>query len=160
MSALAHAIALRQNGDSAQARRILTELLARHPDNPELHYHTAWCCDNQGDEHAAIPHYRAAIDLDLNDTDLPHAYLGLGSSHRALGQYHDAAAVFNEALTRFPAHRGLQTFYAMTLYNLGDHRQCTALLLELLADTSQDPDITAYARAIRHYAQHLDDKTA
>ena len=109
-----------------------------------------------GDEHAAIPHYHAAIRLNLTPADLPHAYLGLGSSHRALGQYHEAQAVFTEALTHFPDNGALQTFYAMTLYNLGKHHDCTAILLKLLSKTTTDPDIRNYVRAITHYAEDLD----
>jgi hypothetical protein len=46
-------------------------------------------------------------------------------------------------------------FRAMTLYNLGENKRAVADLLLLLADTSSDPGIHGYQRAIRHYAVDL-----
>lgn len=46
-------------------------------------------------------------------------------------------------------------FRAMTLYNTGENKRAVADLLLLLADTSSDPDIRGYQRAIRHYAADL-----
>jgi hypothetical protein len=43
----------------------------------------------------------------------------------------------------------------LTLQAQGNHAEATKLLLLALADTSEDPGITAYQRSIRHEANRL-----
>lgn len=50
----------------------------------------------------------------------------------------------------------LKTFYAMTLYNLGQHSLSIEILLNILADTSLDLNIKEYSKAIRFYSGNLD----
>jgi hypothetical protein len=50
----------------------------------------------------------------------------------------------------------LKSFYAITLYNLKQHNTAMQHLLEVLVDTSKDPGIQAYSRALHFYANNLD----
>lgn len=153
---LARAVRLRADGQAEQARELLLSLRAEFPDDAVVAYQTAWAHDVLDLEAEAVPHYRAAIAGDLPETDLRDALLGLGSTLRALGRDEEAAEVFGQALARFPADRPLRVFRAMLRYNTGDAREAVADLLRLLADTTEDPDIRRYGRAISHYAEDLD----
>ena len=83
------------------------------------------------------------------------AWLGLGSTYRALGKYPASLRAFDDGLAEFPQANELRLFRAMTLYNLDEGKRAMADLLLLLAETSSDPDIRGYQRAIRHYAADL-----
>ena len=96
-------------------------------------------------------------DLCLAADDLQRAYVNLGSSHRALGEYEQAVAIWRAARERFPENRALVTFLAMGLHNLGEHSAAAELLLTQLAETTSDPWITRYRRAILFYADKLDE---
>jgi tetratricopeptide (TPR) repeat protein len=97
-----------------------------------------------------------AISAGLSGEQLRGAYLGLGSTYRALGQYEDALAVFEEGLRNFPSAAELVVFRAMALYNLGRNKEAVAGLLTVVAGTSSDPAVQSYRRAISSYAEDLD----
>ncbi|AIQ63521.1 hypothetical protein PSTEL_10950 [Paenibacillus stellifer] len=122
----------------------------------ELLYQIAWCHDVLGLEHQAVPYYEGSLSAGLADHLRPGAFLGLGSTYRTLGEYEKAKCLFEHAAAEHPAHRELRVFYAMTLYNLGEHEQAMSILLHLLAGTSADPGIAEYAKAIAFYADNLD----
>lgn len=147
---------LRQSGDHAAARDLLAALAAQRPDDAQAHYEAACVHDFLGQEQAAVPYYQAAIRLGLAGEDLRGAYLGLGSTYRALGQYAEAEATLSDGLERFPGAVELQAFLAMARYNLGQHHAAVAALLRALADTTADPATRGYARALRFYAEDLD----
>jgi RimJ/RimL family protein N-acetyltransferase len=153
---LAQARRLRQAGQHEPARALLVDLLAQRPDDAAAHYEAACVHDFLGREREAVPLYVAAIRLGLAGDDLRGAYLGLGSTYRALGHYAEARATFLEGLGRFPGAADLQAFLAMTRYNLGEHHEAVAALLRVLADTTSDPAARSYARAMRFYAEDLD----
>lgn len=149
---------LRAAGQHDEAQRQLIGLAAQYPNDPIVQYETACIHDFLGQEGAAVPYYLAAIRNGLAGEDLQGAYLGLGSTYRALGQYAASKQTLLEGLTHFPQARELRVFLAMTLYNLGEYHQAAASLLELIADTTSDPAIQGYERAIRLYAENLDRK--
>ncbi len=51
----------------------------------------------------------------------------------------------------------MQTFLAMALYNIGEHREAVELLLKNLVETTSNPGIRSYGRALRFYAERLDE---
>jgi hypothetical protein len=73
-----------------------------------------------------------------------------------LGEYWESSRVLGEGLERFPADRALSTFLALTLYSLGEHREAASSLLKNLLETTQDPGIRLYGRALVLYADHPD----
>jgi tetratricopeptide (TPR) repeat protein len=153
---LARAQALEAAGKPEEALAILRDLADAHPDDPQALFQIACTCDGLGYERDAIPHYERAISLGLADHDLQTAYVNLGSSHRAIGAYDRAVAVWREGIARFPDNRALTTFLAMAQHNLGDHTAAMETLLRHLAETTTDPWITRYRRAILFYADKLD----
>ena len=127
------------------------------PDDAELNYECAVAHDRLGLEHEAVPYYVKAIRQGLPEPQLRSAYLGLGSTYRAIGDYPKSMEVFDEGLELFPDAEELVVFRAMTLYNLGRAREGVAHLLGVLARTSEDPGVVRYRRAIEFYADHLDE---
>ncbi|GAB2741058.1 hypothetical protein GCM10027072_40880 [Streptomyces bullii] len=73
-----------------------------------------------------------------------------------LGRYPQAVTTLRLGLEEFPGDGALRTFLAMASYNTGDHHEAMRILLKLLADTSEDPHLRLYRRAIEHYAEDLD----
>lgn len=154
---LARAVSLRESGALDEARDLLLELSAAAPDDARVAYQTAWVHDALGLEREAVPFYVQALDGDgLTAVERRGATLGLGSTYRTLGQYAEAVNVLSAGALEYPADRALAVFLAMARYNLGDAKQAVAGLLDLLVDTSSDPEIQRYQRAIRLYAEDLD----
>ena len=147
---------LKELGRYDDAVALALDLLRRSPDNASLLYKIASLYDVQGLELQAIPFYRAAIEHSLVGKELQEAYLGLGSTYRALGLYQESLDTFDRALAHFPQAKEITLFRTMTLYNLGETKEAVAALLILLAETSNYQDISLYQKAIRHYAADLD----
>jgi len=147
---------LRRAGDHEGARSLATELVASATEDFELQYEAACVHDYLGRESEAIPFYLAAISGRLPSEQLRRAYLGLGSTYRALGQYQSAERALREGLARFPDAAELKTFLAVALHNLGRSKQAVELLLTVLADTSADDHLRSYREAILFYAQDIE----
>ena len=148
--------ALRRAGDHEAARNLAAELAASAPDDCELQYEAACVHDYLGREAQAVPFYVAALAGRLPSEQMRSAYLGLGSTYRALGQYPAAADTLREGLTHFPDAAELKTFLAMALHNLGESKHAVELLLTVLAETSADEHIRGLREAIAFYAQDIE----
>jgi tetratricopeptide (TPR) repeat protein len=153
---LARAVDLRSSGELDEARKLLLELRDELPDDPRIAVQTAWVHDSLGLEEDAVAHYEAAIAGELSDDELRGALLGLGSTLRALGRDADSDRVFRRGIERFPDFRPLHVFHALTEYNLGRYREAVQHLLEVLLESTSDPDILRYRRSLAAYAQDLD----
>ncbi|MBP6506050.1 MAG: tetratricopeptide repeat protein [Opitutaceae bacterium] len=148
-------VGARHGGQIAHVLDLLRQLDARFPQIAEINYQLAWTCDVLGRETEALPYYEKAIALGLPANELSGALLGLGSTLRSLGQFERSAAVLRSGRSQFPDSREFDVFLAMTLHPLGQHTESLQLLLTVIADTSEDPGLTAYQRAIRFYAGKL-----
>jgi len=155
---LALARQLRAVGKHAEARELLAALVAQNPRDAELQYEAACVHDFLGDEASAVAYYRAALLGPLSEEHLRGAYLGLGSTYRALGRYTEAEATLRQGLERFPKANELKVFLSMALHNLGQSKAAVECLLAVLAQTSGDKEIQAYRQAIALYAQDIDRK--
>lgn len=153
---LKQAIRMREAGELEKANEQFMELVRDFPEDATVTYQCAWSFDALGEEAKAVPFYERAIELGLSSEELEGAYLGLGSTYRTLGDYEKSKETFAKAMEMFPANQVLPTFYAMTLYNLQEHSKAMELLLKCLAETSADPDIVSYKRAIEFYSTQLD----
>ncbi|WP_329023628.1 tetratricopeptide repeat protein [Streptomyces sp. NBC_00690] len=156
---LAEAVRLRENGNAAEARLRLLALGEHWPDDARIAYQTAWAHDVLGREAEAVPHYERALRVTapaLPSVDRSEAFLGLGSTYRVLGRFHEAGTTLRRGVAEFPEHGALRAFLAMALYNEGRHQESVRLLLELLAATSEDPTVREYRGAIAEYARDLD----
>lgn len=154
---LMEAIQHRAAGRFDEARKLLAELYAANPGNPEVNYHCAWLHDAMGEERAAVPYYERAIALGLPDADLRGAMLGLGSTYRCLGEYEKAVETLRRGLARFPEGWEFRVFLAMALYNTGHHAEAMEHLLRTVAETSSDEFVRRFQRAILFYADRLDE---
>jgi tetratricopeptide (TPR) repeat protein len=154
---LEQAILLRNEGELEKSNELLVELVMKFPEDASINYQCAWSFDLLGLETDAVPYYEKSIELGLNDEDEKGAYVGLGSTYRTLGEYQKSKTVFENGIERYPKNNALKTFYAMTLYNVGDHTKAMGILLTCLADTTNDMEISSYKRAIKYYADKLDD---
>jgi predicted Zn-dependent protease len=150
------AVDLRERGELDEARTLLLELRHEFPDDPHVAVQTAWVHDSLGFEEEAVEHYEAAIAGDLTDDELRAALLGLGSTYRTLGRDADSDRIFQAGIERFPDFRPLRVFQAMTAYNLGEPRRAVQQLLEVLLETTSDPQILRYRRSLSAYAEDLD----
>lgn len=150
------AVKLRNEKRHEEALALLKALLAEAPNDPVLNYQAAWTCDSWGKEGDAIPFYEAALKHGLAGEDRSSAYLGLGSTYRCLGKYDRSLAVLSAGIAEFPEYRALRTFRALTLYNLGMRAQAVGSLLTQLIETTSDPSIKAYSRALAFYSDKLD----
>jgi tetratricopeptide (TPR) repeat protein len=156
-SELESAIRLREVGDFQEAESLLARVLEETPDDAEANHQMAWLFDVQGREREAVPYYARAVAGDLPDEERRGALLGLGSTYRALGEYPEAVEVLGQGVSEFPADRAMQTFLALALYNIGEHRQAVDLLLKHLVETTSDPGIRSYEKALRFYTGRLDE---
>lgn len=148
-------VGARAHGQAAAILPRLQQLDARHPNVAEINYQLAWTCDVLGRETAALPCYEKAVALGLPRNELAGALLGLGSTLRQLGQFERSASVLRSAQLQFPEHREFDAFLALTLHAGGKSGEALRTALEALCDTSEDPGIRAYQRAIRHAAGKL-----
>jgi predicted Zn-dependent protease len=147
---------LRELGELGEARRLLLDLRAQRPDDPHVAVETAWVHDSMGLEEEAVDHYEAALAGELTEQEARGAYLGLGSTLRTLGRDEDSDRVLRAGIERFPDFPALRAFHAMTLYNLGRSREAVQELLEMLLETTDEPSIERYRRALTAYAGDLD----
>lgn len=145
----------RHGGQVVQVLRQLKELDAQFPNVAEINYQIAWTCDVLGREAEALPFYEKAVALGLPANELAGALLGLGSTLRNLGKLERSAEVLRSGQAQFPDNREFDVFLALTLHALGQHAEAMKLLLTTIADTTDDPGLTAYQRAIRFYAGKL-----
>jgi tetratricopeptide (TPR) repeat protein len=155
MSWLEEVKAARARGSYEDAMAILHRELDLRPTDAQVYYQIAWTCDALGKEADAAPAYEQAIAAGLEGEDLKGAYLGLGSTYRCLGDYQKSRGVFERARKKFPEDRALAAFQALTLFNLGKHEESVGNLVKLLAETSSDPAIQRYQRALLFYSDRL-----
>lgn len=148
-------VGARHGGQIAHVLDLLKKLDARHPNVAEINYQLAWTCDVLGRETEALPYYEKAVALGLAPNELSGALIGLGSTLRNVGQLPRSAEVLRSGRAQFPDNREFDVFLALTLHDLGQHAEAAKLLLTVIADTSEDPGLTAYQRAIRFYAGKL-----
>jgi len=153
---LQQAIALRKQANYQASRDLLITLLSDRQYAAKAHLHIAWSYDNEGKEQQAIEHYLASLCGPISSTERFDALFGLASTYRSLGEYQQALSYFEQTISEYPDSIEVQPFYAMCLYNLGRHKEATALLLKLLVSTTNSEDIKQYQRAITLYAEDLD----
>jgi tetratricopeptide (TPR) repeat protein len=155
-AAMKRAAMLRRESKFTEALAILLDLHKADPRDAKLNYELACTYDAQGMEEAAIPHYEFAMESGLEGEDLRGALLGLGSSYRCVEQYADSVRTLQRGIDLFPDAEELKVFLALSLYNLGQHRDAMTLLLKHIAQYSAEPATKRYRAAIAHYAAQPD----
>ncbi len=148
-------VGARHGGHADHVPGLLRKLDARFPNVAEIHYQLAWTLDTAGKPDDALPHYEKAVALGLAPNEHANALIGLATTLRSLGQPARAAEVLRSGQLLFPDNREFDIFLALALHDLGEHAEALRLALTALADTTDDPGLTAYQRAIRYAAGRL-----
>ena len=148
-------IGARHEGRIAHVLDRLRALDARHPNIADVAYELAWTLEENDQLADARPHYEKAIALGLPPNLHSGALIGLGSTLRELGDPERAADVLRGGQLQFPDNPEFAVFLALALHDLGQHAEAMKLLLTTIADTADDPGLTAYQRTIRHEASKL-----
>jgi tetratricopeptide (TPR) repeat protein len=148
-------VGARAHGQLNQLLPRLQELDARHPNVAEIAYQIAWSCDTLGRHEQALASYEKAIALGLPPNELSNALIGLGTTLRALGQLDRSAEVLRSGKLQFPDNREFDVFLSLTLHAQGQSAESLRLAIETLIETTEDPGLTAYGRAIRHGLSRL-----
>ncbi|MBW8781633.1 MAG: tetratricopeptide repeat protein [Verrucomicrobia bacterium] len=149
-------VGARHGGQTEHVLASLKKLDARYPHVAEIVYQLAWTCDVLGHPAEALPYYEKAVALGLAPNELSGALLGLGSTLRCTGQTARAIDVLESGRRQFPENREFEIFLSLALHDAGRHTEAMQLLLTTLAETTEDPGVLAYQRAIRFYAARLD----
>ncbi|MGM0844099.1 MAG: tetratricopeptide repeat protein [Bacillota bacterium] len=153
---LSEAITKLKNKKYEEAKVMLEQLVQLSPEDPEINFYLASANDALGLEKSAIPYYRRAIENGIQGERREAAYIQLGSSYRCIGEYHLAKEVLCTGMEQFPKNPALKVFYAMTLYNLGDHKESFTLLLNTLINSSGDEWLKKYEKALKFYGEDID----
>ncbi len=148
-------VGARHGGQVASVLSQLRDLDLRHPNVAEINHQLAWTYDAMGRSAEALPFYEKAVALGLPPNELSGALVGLGSTLRLLGQLERSAEVLHSGKVQFPDNPEFDVFLALTLHDQGAHGEALRLVLDTLFQTSEDPGLTAYQRAIRHAASKL-----
>lgn len=154
---LEKALELRGNGQHKESNKIMMDLVQKFPDHASINYQCAWSFDVLGEETKAVPYYEKAIELGLPSKELEGALIGLGSTYRTIGEYEKSKETFLKGLKLFPNNHAIKVFYSMTLYNLEEYQQAMEVLLLCLVNTTSDDEIRNYEKAIRFYADKLNE---
>lgn len=129
----------------------LEPLLAERPEGDgAAAFERASLHDMLGEEHAAIPHYRAAIDAGLDPERQGYASVQLASTLRNVGELDEAVALLEPLRSDERLGAAARAFLALTLHDLG--RRSDALRL-VLADHAAN--VPLYGRALAEYAALL-----
>lgn len=148
-------VGARAHGQAKEILPRLHKLDAKHPNVAEINYQLAWTCDVLDRATDALPYYEKAVALGLPPNELSGALIGLGSTLRTLGQLDCSAEVLRSGQTQFPDNPEFAAFLSLTLHSQGRTAEALRLALDTLCETTDDPGLTAYQRAIRHAAAKL-----
>jgi len=158
------AIQMREEGRAKQdltilgeARTLLQNLLADHPENAEIHFQLGVAHDNSGMGQEAIPFYVRALELGITGPDLERCLLGLGSTYRVLGFYPEAVETLRRGMKEFPQNRAIQVLLSMALYNTQNYKEALEIALTNLMETTSDEKLQYFKRGLSYYAQNLDE---
>ncbi len=109
--------------------------------------------DSAGNEAAAEPLYRQALDAGLDEDLATQARIQLASTIRNLGKIDEALDILRDAFARREGSAlddAVAAFYALALSSAGEDRRALSIALETLA-----PHLTRYQRSVGGYAREL-----
>jgi tetratricopeptide (TPR) repeat protein len=153
---LKKAIALMDEREYETAKELLETLVQQEPEDPEANFYCGAVNDSMGLETTAIPYYRRAIENGISGFNREAAFIQLGSSYRCIGEYQLAKETLQKGREEFPENQAMKVFYAMTLYNLEEHKDSFTLLLNTLLTSSSDKWINNYERALTFYSEDIE----
>jgi tetratricopeptide (TPR) repeat protein len=139
--------------ESEVLRRIDALVDERGSDDAQALFEAASARDYVGQEAAAEPLYRRALEVGLHEPSLARAVIQLASTLRNLGRPAEAVTVLQDGFAHDPDHRladSARAFLALCLVDSGDERAAVAVALDALA-----VHLPEYSRSVRAYAAEL-----
>jgi tetratricopeptide (TPR) repeat protein len=139
--------------ESEVLRRIDELVAERGEADAQALFEAASARDYIGQESAAEPLYRRALEMGLTEPSLGRAVIQLASTLRNLGRAAEAVTVLQDGFAHDPDHRlgdSARAFLALCLADSGDERAAVAVALDALAG-----HLPEYSRSVRAYAAEL-----
>lgn len=129
----------------------LEPLLAERPDgDAAASFERASLYDMLGEELAAIPHYRDAMNAGLDLERQGYAAIQLASTLRNVGQLDEAITLLEPLQTHERLGPAARAFLALTLHDLGHRSDALRIVL-----TDHSHKVPLYGRALGEYAELL-----
>lgn len=144
------------NDDDERMLKEMKSLVCERPgDDAAAVYEWASVHDYLGRESAAIPLYRQALDLGLDDTRRPQALIQLASSLRNVGETGEAVTILEQMHVSETVGDAPQAFLALALFDAGLPGDALRVALNALAKT-----LPVYQEAVKRYAGELPSASA
>jgi predicted O-linked N-acetylglucosamine transferase (SPINDLY family) len=122
-------------GRYIEARQVSEQLLAAHPDDPDVLHVAGLVYFREGATDLAIDHLTRALELQPDSADM---LANLGQMQFELNNNEAAQACFEAALDMAPEDTLLRFRYALTLHRLGQHAAAEAELRRVLREQPND----------------------
>lgn len=117
----------------------LSELCSRYPNQSETWLEYALSLDRLSKEEEAIPNYKRALELGLDDDQERVALICLASSYRNIGEIDEALKTISQARQRFHENAIVECFYALILHDAGlSSKAISTLGLTLLREANPE----------------------
>ncbi len=117
-----------------EALAALEELNAAFPHRFDVHFFLGLTLENQDRAIDALEHFRQALALNPPAHELPSIYVHLGTSHKDLGDFKEAAEAFTRALALDPHLKEAHHFLGFCCFKLEDYQkavECFEKVIEL-----------------------------
>ena len=146
---LAAVFAARDRANMQPTIDAFLEVLAEHPDEPEVLYEVGGAYDTAGEEATAAGYYERAMAAGLSGDALRRCLLQYGSTLRNLGRLDESVEVLERARRGFPDSDSLKVWHATSLHEAGRNDAAFAIMLELVADRLRTDELLRYEAALR-----------
>ena len=117
-----------------EALAALAELNAAFPQRFDVHFFLGLALENQDRAGEALEHFRRALALNPPAHELPSIYVHLGTCHKDLGYFNEAAEAFTRALELDPNLKEAHHFLGFCCFKLEEYQQaveCFEKVIEL-----------------------------
>ncbi len=151
---LKDALALKDQGRIEEAIDLLYKLGDQNPGVGMIYYYLGTLLGEANRDDESLVAYEKAIAGDLKGSTRQQVYMGLVFSYWQRGLYQRGADAASKGLSEFPEAMDLRLGLAMNRFGQGNHEEAFKTVLELLAQTSEHPDIQLYRDALLYYLEH------
>jgi tetratricopeptide (TPR) repeat protein len=141
--------------DPAPTVRYFERLLDRYPGDALALFHCARAYDYAGIPDKALPLYDQAFAAGLSGDELRRGLTSYGSTLRNLCRYEDAVDALAQAHHKFPDDVLILCYLALGMHSAGRSAPAVALLLDVVLDHVDDPELQANRWALGNYAAAL-----
>jgi tetratricopeptide (TPR) repeat protein len=154
-AAAAEGWASARRDDPAPTVSYFERLLDSYPGQALALYHCARAYDYSGQPDKALPLYEQAFAAGLSGDELRQGFARRGSSLRNLGRYEESVDLLGQGHGQFPEDAVIRCYLALAMESLGRSTQAVALLLDLVVERVDDPDVATHSWALGNYAAAL-----